>query len=107
VILARVAGTVVATRRSDGVPGARFLLVELCSQRGVARGEYVVALDDVGAGPGELIMVSQGPSARQTSRTHQKAVDALVSGIVDEVEVGGETTFHKQAPGLRGSERRP
>jgi microcompartment protein CcmK/EutM len=106
-ILARVAGTVVATRRSDGVAGARFLLVELCSDGGVPRGEHLVAIDDVGAGPGELVMVSQGPSARQTTRTHQKAVDALVSGIVDEVEVGGRITYDKRAPDSRVPRKGP
>lgn len=94
-ILGKVAGTVVATRRGDGVPGARFLLVELCSHEGTGRGEYLVALDDVGAGPGELVMVTQGPSARQTQRTHQKAVDALICGIVDDIAAGGRSRYRK------------
>jgi len=99
VILARVAGTLVATQRSDGVAGARFLLVEHCSAEGAGRGEFLVAVDDVGAGPGELVMVTQGPSARQTERTQQKAVDALVCGIIDEVQAGGRAAYGKRARG--------
>jgi microcompartment protein CcmK/EutM len=95
VIFGRVVGTVVATRRSDQVPGARFLLVALCDQRGQARGGHLVALDAVGAGSGELVMITQGPSARQTRRTDRRAVDALINGIVDLVEEGGELVFHK------------
>jgi carbon dioxide concentrating mechanism protein CcmL len=94
-IFARVAGTVVATRRSDGVAGAKFLLVELCDQRGRGRKDYLVALDGVGAGVGELVMVAQGPSARQMPMSDKKPVDALISGIVDLVDEGGEVVFRK------------
>jgi len=94
-IFARVAGTVVATRRSDELPGARYLLVELCDQRGQGRRDYLVALDGIGAGAGELVMVTQGPSARQMSFSDRKPVDALIAGIVDLVDENGETVFRK------------
>lgn len=94
-IFAKVAGTVVATRRSDDLPGARHLLVELCSHRGEGRREYLVAVDSVGAGVGELVMVTQGPSARQTQATDRKPVDALISGIVDLVDEGGAIVWKK------------
>jgi microcompartment protein CcmK/EutM len=94
-IFARVAGTVVATRRSDGIAGAKFLLVELCDQRGRGRRDYLVALDGIGAGTGELVMVTQGPSARQMQLSDKKPVDALISGIVDLVDENGEVVFRK------------
>jgi microcompartment protein CcmK/EutM len=94
-IFARVAGTVVATRRSDGISGAKFLLVELCDQRGRGRRDYLVALDGIGAGTGELVMVTQGPSARQMQFSDKKPVDALISGIVDLVDENGEVVFRK------------
>jgi microcompartment protein CcmK/EutM len=90
-----VAGTVVATRRSDGIPGAKYLLVELCDQRGQGRRDYLVALDGIGAGAGELVMVTQGPSARQMQASDKKPVDALISGIVDLVDENGEVVFRK------------
>jgi microcompartment protein CcmK/EutM len=95
VIFGRVAGTVVATRRSDQLPGAKYLLVELCDQRGRGSQDYLVALDGIGAGPGELVMVTQGPSARQMAFSDKKPVDALISGIVDLVDENGEVVFRK------------
>ncbi len=93
--LARVMGTVVLTRRADTVPGARFLLVEACTPRLEARGEQLVAVDVVGAGEGELVMVAQGPSARNTALTDRRSVDAVICGIVDLVEQKGEVVFRK------------
>ena len=94
-IFARVAGTIVATRRSDNLPGAKYLLVELCDQRGRGRQDFLVALDGIGAGVGELVMVTQGPSARQMTFSDKKPVDALISGIVDLVDENGEVVFRK------------
>ena len=90
-----VVGTVVATRRSDEVEGARFLLVQGCTHRGEPRKDFIVALDGVGAGVGEMVMVTQGPSARHTQRTDRKPVDALISGIVDLVDEGGAIVYRK------------
>ena len=85
---ARVAGTVVLTRRADTVPGARFLLVEACTPRLEGRGEYLVAVDTVGAGEGELVMVAQGPSARNTA--------------ADRPPVGGRGDLRHRGPGGPG-----
>jgi microcompartment protein CcmK/EutM len=94
-IFARVVGTVVATQRSDELPGAKYLLVEQVSHRGEPRRDYLVALDGVGAGVGELVMVAQGPSARQMAISDKKPVDALISGIVDLVDERGEIVYRK------------
>jgi len=91
--LARVRGTVVADRRSDGVEGARYLLVEDSSPAGEGRGEYLVALDLVGAERGQLVMLAQGSSCRWTYRTADKPMDALAIGIVDEIDIGGATVW--------------
>ena len=87
--LARVRGTVVATARSDGVADARFLLVEDCDQRGAGRGEYLVALDLVGADRGQLVLLTQGSSCRWTYETDDKPMDTLVVAIVDSMDQGG------------------
>jgi microcompartment protein CcmK/EutM len=94
-IFAKVAGTVVATHRADDIPGAKYLLVERCSHRGESRGNYLVALDVVNSGVGELVMVSQGSSCRQTQVSNKKPVDALICGIVDLVNERGEIVFRK------------
>lgn len=94
-ILGRVVGTVVATRRADEIPGARYLLVQATDTRGAVRPAWHVVLDPLGAGVGELVLVAQGSSARQTRTTAEKPVDAVVSGIVDLVEEGGDVVYRK------------
>jgi microcompartment protein CcmK/EutM len=94
-IFAQVVGTVVATRRADRISGAKYLLVEQCSPRGEARGRYHVALDVVGAGAGEMVMIAQGSSCRQTARSDRKPVDALICGIVDLVDEQGRIVYRK------------
>ena len=93
--LARVRGTVVATRRSDKVDGAKWLLVEDCDQNGAGRGEYVVALDMVGADRGQLVLLTQGSSCRWTRRTDDRPMDALVVAIVDEIDQAGTVTYRQ------------
>ena len=94
-IFGLVAGTVVATNRSDEIKGAKYLLVETCSSDAKRKGSYLVALDNMGAGTGEMVLLSQGSSTRQTSVSKNKPVDALVIGIVDLVETGGRIVFRK------------
>lgn len=87
--LARVRGTVVAARRSDGIADPRFLLVEECDQSGRGRGDYLVALDSVGADRGHLVLLAQGSSCRWTRETEDRPVDALIVAIVDNIDQGG------------------
>ena len=69
--------------------------MEACTPRQEGRGEYLVALDVVGAGVGELVMVAQGPSARNTRVSESRAIDAVVCGIVDLVEERGAVVYRK------------
>ena len=94
--IARVRGTVVATRRSDKVDGARFLLVEECDQRGAGRGDFLVALDMVGADRGQLVLLTQGSSCRWTFRTDDRPMDTLVVAIVDTIDERGAVTYTGQ-----------
>ncbi len=87
--LARVRGTVVAAKRSDGVANPRFLLIEDCDQQGEGRGEFLVALDLVGAERGHLVLVAQGSSCRWTSATADKPMDTLIVAIVDRIDQRG------------------
>ncbi len=87
--LARVRGTIVADKRSDGVANPRFLLIEDCDQRGEGRGEFLVALDLVGADRGHLVLVTQGSSCRWTSGTADKPIDCLIVAIVDSIDQRG------------------
>jgi microcompartment protein CcmK/EutM len=62
---------------------------------GAAKGNPIVAVDSVGAGKKELVLLVQGSSARQTSRTQGNPVDAVIFAIVDTVEQGGKVVFKK------------
>ncbi len=94
-LLARVAGTVVASRKEPRLSGLKFLLLEQLGIDNEASGGYVVAADAVGAGVGEVVMYATGSSARQTEYTHERPCDAVVMAIVDSWEVGGDERYQK------------
>ncbi len=86
--IARVRGTVVASLRSDGITQPRFLLVEECDQAGVGKGEFLVALDLVGAERDHLVLLTQGSACRWTYITDDKPIDTLLVAIVDSIDQG-------------------
>ena len=94
-VFGKVVGTVVSTQKCDTTPGIKHLLVERSSSKGEGNGDYIVALDQQGTGPGELVLIAEGSSTRQTEATYQKPVDALIVGIVDLVESHGEIIYRK------------
>jgi len=94
-ILGKIIGTVVSTQMDKGIRGKKCLLVRNCDELAEEKNHYLVALDLVGAGIGELVIISQGSSARQTEMTFKKPVDAVIVGIVDMVEKEGKITFKK------------
>lgn len=94
-LLARVIGTVVSERKDPALVGLTFLLLRPLSVDNEEQGGYVVAVDAVGAGVGEVVMVASGSSARQTTITQNRPCDAVVMAIVDEWEVEGAPRFRK------------
>lgn len=87
--MGRVVGAVVASRKDEKLQGLKLLVVQnLDLELGNERG-YVVAADAVGAGAGEVVLYATGSSARQTTRTDGRPVDAVIMAIVDEYDVGG------------------
>ncbi len=95
--MARVRGTVVASRRSDGITGAKWLRGEDCDHHGKGRGEYLVALDMVGADRGQLVLLAQGSSCRWTYRTDDRPMDTLAIAIVDQIDHAGDLTWKPAA----------
>ena len=93
--LGKVVGTVVATHKEQTLEGLKFMLVRQVDTDGQETGGFVVAADAVGAGPGELVLVASGSSARQTQATNNPPVDAVIMAIVDTWEVGRETKYKK------------
>ena len=94
-MIARVIGTLVSTRKEPTLEGLRLLVCQPVNAAGEKAGAAVVAADAVGAGVGEMVLYAMGSSARQTVATNNKPVDAVVMAIVDNWEVGGEFKYRK------------
>src|SRR6266404_8211748 len=97
--LARITGSVVATQKVASMVGRKLLTVEPLRvdpgqrDRLVSTGRTFVAVDTVGAGQGELVLIVQGSSARLTPETEKLPVDTTIIGIVDSVNVENKTIF--------------
>jgi microcompartment protein CcmK/EutM len=93
--LGKVVGTVVATHKEASMEGLKFLLVKHVDPDGKETGGQVVAVDAVGVGPGEMVLVATGSSARQTLATKDRPCDAVIMAIVDSWEIGGAEKYRK------------
>ncbi len=95
-VIGKVIGTVVASRKEDELVGLKLLAVAPIDLRtGQVKDGGVVAVDSVGAGVGEVVLYATGSSARQTTVTQNRPVDATIMAIVDTLEVGGEVLYQK------------
>lgn len=94
-LLGKVIGTVVATKKEPELEGLRMMLVRELDPSLDASGKVVVAVDAVGAGVGEVILFASGSSARQTSVTNNRPVDHVIMAVVDQVEVDGGLVYDK------------
>jgi microcompartment protein CcmK/EutM len=96
-VLGKIIGTLVATRKEPTLEGLKLLIVRACDVDGQASatGAIAVAVDAVGAGIGEVVLYASGSSARQTQVTQNRPVDATIMAIVDEIAVGGERRYVK------------
>ncbi len=94
-LLAKVVGTVVATRKEPSLEGLKLLLVRPVNEDGQESGVPLAAADAVGAGPDEMVLIAAGSSARQTLSTDKRPVDAVVMAIVDSWSLGGVTKYKK------------
>jgi len=94
-LLGRVTGTLVASQKEPLMEGLTLLVVRQIGVDNTDAGGYVVAVDSVGAGVGEVVMYASGSSARQTGVTQNKPCDAVVMAIVDAWDVDGETVYVK------------
>ena len=86
-ILGKVIGTVWSTKKDENLVGAKFLIVRQLDLKLKEKDNFVIAVDSVGAGEGEIVLVATGSSARQTEFTKNKPVDAVIMAIVDKLDV--------------------
>lgn len=94
-LLGKIIGTVVASKKEPELEGLRMLLVRELDPDMKATGKTIVAVDAVNAGVGEVILFAAGSSARQTAMTNNRPVDHVIMAVVDMVEIGGEPVYDK------------
>ena len=94
-LLGKVVGTLVATRKEATLEGLKFLVLKQLDIEGQETGSYRVAADAVGAGLGEVVLFATGSSARQTKFTDRRPCDAVIMAIVDTLEVDGVVKYDK------------
>ncbi len=94
-LIARVVGSAVSTIKDEKLTGLKLLVVREVTPNNELIGKPLVAIDAVGAGEGELVLIASGSSARQTTATNNKPVDAVIMAILDSLEVEGELTYVK------------
>ena len=88
-LLAKVVGTVVATRKDERLLSSKLLVARPIDPTGKPEGNYLVAVDTVDAGVGETVLIVSGSSARMASGLKDTPVDAAIVGIIDQIDVKG------------------
>ena len=94
--IARVIGTVVGTQKEPSLRGSKFLLLQFIDETGEALPEYEVAIDCVGAGYDEWVLVTRGSAARQVPRSETRPSDAAVVAIIDTITAGKRSIYSKK-----------
>jgi len=93
--IAKVRGTVVCTKKDYSIEGERLLLLEKMTHQIQGKKDFIVALDLIGAGTDEIVMICEGSPCRETPDTIDKPLDALVVGIIDMIDVNDEIVYRK------------
>lgn len=95
-LVGRVTGSVVSTNKCDTLRGAKLLIVQPVDLQTLQmKDDYVVCVDDAGAGEGDLVFCAYGSSARQSDTTKRVASDFSIYGIVDSIDMRGTRTYDK------------
>ncbi len=94
-IICSVIGSVVATAKDPELVGKKLLMVERTSDSGADGHDPFIAVDTVGAGFGELVLVVLGSGSRETATTADQPIDAIIVGIIDSVERDGQFIYQK------------
>ena len=91
-----VKGNVVSTNKTDKLTGAKMLIVQPVNIATLKeKDDYVICVDDVGAGVGELVFCAYGSSARQTETTQKFASDYSIYGIIDSIDIKNVRVYEK------------
>ena len=94
-LIGKVVGSVVATRKDEKLENQKLLLVQVHDHHNEPKDQYVVAVDSVGAGNDDMVLYATGSSARQTTMTENKPCDAVIMAVVDSWDLGGANVYEK------------
>lgn len=94
-LIGKVVGSVVATRKDEKLEGRKLLVVQVHNHENKPTEQYVVAADSVQAGIGDMVLYATGSSARQTHATENRPVDAVVMAVIDSWDLGGTNVYEK------------
>ena len=94
-LIAKVVGSVVATQKDEKLESTKLLVLQVHDASNQPTEQYVVAVDSVGAGQGDLVLYATGSSARQTTLTRDRPCDAVTMAIVDSWDLGGSNVYEK------------
>ena len=95
-LVGRVTGSVVSTNKSDTLSGCKLLIVQPVDLETLKmKNDYVVCVDDIGAGEGDLVFCAYGSSARQSDTSKDVASDFSVYGVIDSLDMRGKRTYDK------------
>ncbi len=94
-LIGKVVGSVVATQKDEKLENCKLLVVQVHDHANEPREQYVIAVDSVQAGPGDMVLYATGSSARQTTLTDGRPCDAVVMAVVDSWDLGGENVYEK------------
>jgi ethanolamine utilization protein EutN len=95
-MICKVVGSIVSTTKAEKLKGKKLLIVQPLDMKTIEEdGKPLVAIDTVGSGVGEVVLLVSGSSARQTEITNGVPADAAIIGIVDQIEIQGSLTFKK------------
>jgi microcompartment protein CcmK/EutM len=93
--IALVIGSTVATIKDNTLSGRKLLIVRPADTAGKPTGEPFVAVDTVSAGTGDLVLITEGSSARYTGLTENASIDSVIVGVIDSLEASGKLTYKK------------
>ena len=94
-LIGKVVGSVVATRKDEKLENRKLLLVQVHDKNNKPKDQYVFAIDSVGAGNEDMVLYATGSSARQTTITENRPCDAVIMAIVDSWDLGGANVYEK------------
>ena len=94
-LIGKVIGSVVSTQKDEKLQELKLLVVQIHDHTNAPKDQYVVAVDSVQAGVGDVVLYAAGSSARQTHLTEGKPCDAVIMAVIDSWDVDGENVYEK------------